>query len=305
MNISDKIIRYLEQAREQESESILKMASGKEHAGRKSASYKQILSDKMKHKISSLHSSRDNIHQAISLLQTANNSMSEVANMINRLKEINISAASDLVSDSDRKFLLIEYQAIFDEIERISVTTEFQGIPLLNGESIKAPEKLVFRVSAPFLEDDEVDITENDINTVEFVDFNEVDTKPESLGLRSAQDLLEDVDDLEGIEIEDTIDLLVAENDDLYPTVFDEALHSLSTQRSMFSALESRLHYAIDFVDVYQENLEAASSTISETDYVRESANLLQATIRENSNIALLAQANASSKNTLQLIRNI
>ena len=231
--------------------------------------------------------------------------MSEVANMINRLKEINISAASDLVSDNDRKFLLIEYQAIFDEINRISITTEYQGIPSLNGESIKTPEKLVFRIGSPFLDDGDIDITENDINTVEFVDFSEVDTKPESLGLRSAQELLEDVDELEGIEIEDTIDLLLAENDELHPTVYDEALHNLSTQRSMFSALESRLHYAIDFVDVYQENLEAAHTTLAETDYVRESAKLIQANIRANSNIALLAQANTSSQSILQLVKNI
>ena len=145
----------------------------------------RAISEKMEFKIRSLTASKRNINDAMSLLQTAEASMSEINNMITRMKEINIAAASTTVSDQERRYLFIEYEALHDEINRITATTEFNGIPVLNGSAEHAPSSLVFRVGDPhFPTDDSLGDPDKDINSIEFDAFNEVDTSTYSLGLK-------------------------------------------------------------------------------------------------------------------------
>ena len=203
----------------------------------------------------------------------------------------------------ERRFLFIEFDALYDEINRIALTTEFNGIPLLNGESDLTPEQLIFRVGDPFISDSGFDDT--DINTIQFEGLRDITATTEALGLRSVRDLLDDSDDEEGIELEDAEEMLLPEDEDLFPTVYDEAVTKLSAHRAVFGALQTRLHKTLDFIDVYEENIAAAKSVIADTDYAKEVSNFVQAKINTSATTALLAQANINSNQTFQLLSSL
>jgi len=310
-NISDKTLsqrlnRFLSKAKKEESNSLSKLASGSVFIPEDPKPAERAIAEKMEFRVRALSASKRNINDALSLLQTAEASMSEINNMITRMKEINIAAASTTVSDQERRYLFIEYEALHDEINRISLTTEFNGIPLLNGTSDSAPETLLFRVGDPSLIDDSaVADSDEDINTVRLENFDSVDTTTVALGINSAAEILSDSSEEEGIELEDVEEMMLPEDEDIYATVYDQAISNLSTQRAIFGGLQSRLHRSLDYIDVYQENIAAAKSKISDTDYATEVTNMLQAKIQASAASSLLAQSNLMGNRTLQLLNGI
>lgn len=309
-NISDKTLsmrlnRQLSKMKAKQANSLSKLATGSRFTAEEPRPAERALAEKMEYRIRSLTASKRNINDAVSLLQTAESSMTEVNNMITRMKEINIAAASTTVSDQERRYLFIEYEALHDEINRISETTEFNGIPLLNGDSSNAPDSLIFRVDDPFHSESASSDEDSDINAIRFRDFKDVNTSTAALGINSAKDFLEDSTEDLGIELEDAEEMLLPEDDETYSTVYDEALGKLSDQRAIFGALQSRLNRSMDFIDVYQENIAAAKSKIADTDYASEVTNMLESKISLNATTALLAQSNIQSNQTIQLLQSV
>ena len=148
-NVSNKntlmrINRYYDMARQQEENSLIRMSSGDKFSGRDKRVAERYLSDRLSSKLKSLSNIKQSINNAVSLLQTADSGMQEVGHIVNRMKEIALSGASTTVDDRDRRYLFVEYEALLDEMNRIAETTEFNGIPILNGDSEKTPEQLVF-----------------------------------------------------------------------------------------------------------------------------------------------------------------
>ena len=304
-NVNDKTItsrlnRFLAKARNKEAASLAKLASGQRFIPGDAKPAERAIAETMEFRIRSLSAAKKNISDASSLLETAESAMGSINNIVTRMKEINIAAASTTVSDQERRYLFVEYEALFDEINRIALTTEYNGIPVLNGDSDKVPEELVFRVDDPFFGDDDLDL-----NTIKLEDLKSVVATTEGLGLKSARDLLEDSAEGNGIPLGEIEELLLPEESDRFATAYDQATTILSTHRATFGALQSRLEKAKEFNDVYQENIEAAKSKIADTDYAQEVANLLQAKIQSNAATSLLAQSNITAKQTMQLFNSI
>ena len=201
--------------------------------------------------------------------------------------------------------MFIEYQALFDEIDRIAVNTEFNGIPILNGLAENAPEQLVFRVGDPLITDQDFGGDSDDINTIIFNRVDAIVATAEELGIRNARDILADTNENEGVEIEDAQDLMVAEDDDIYASTYDQALERLAGQRSVFGALQARMNRAVDFVDVYQENLASAKSNIADTDFAEQSTRLVRSQILTQAGTSLMAQNNFNMKLALNLLNSI
>ena len=72
-------------------------------------------------------------NDGISLIQTAEGGMNEIHNILIRMRELGVQAASDTIGPKERVYLDIEYQALKDEIDRIAYATEFNGTQLLDG----------------------------------------------------------------------------------------------------------------------------------------------------------------------------
>src|SRR5690606_9874093 len=144
----------------------------------------RALAEGLEFRLRSLAASKRNINDAVSLLQTAESSMSEIGNMMVRMKEINVAASNTTLTDSERRYLFIEYEALYDEINRIAHTTEFNGLPILNGAAENAPESLIFHIGDQFFGDDD-----DDLNALVFENFDAITATTEGLGLKSARDL--------------------------------------------------------------------------------------------------------------------
>ena len=95
--------------------------------------------------------------------------MAQINDHIVRMKELNIEAATSTLSDKERNFLFIEYDALRKDIQRIVETTDFNNIKPLNGEANEQiGDDLIFRIGDPYIVDGE------DINMVSFEDFKDV-----------------------------------------------------------------------------------------------------------------------------------
>jgi flagellin len=308
-NIKDRglqaqLRRHLNRSQREHTDALEKLSSGTVFTKNDPRPADRALAEGLEFKLRSLASSKRNINTAVNLLQTAESSLSEITNMILRMKEINVAAASTTVSDKERKFLFIEYEALHDEINRIALTTEFNGIPLLNGQSPDAPEQLIFRVGDPNVPNDENVAAGQDVNVITFDGLKSVVATTLGLGLNSAAELLLDAEEGEGLDISDVEDLMIPEDDDLYETVYDQALSTISTQRSVFNAIQARLQRATDFVDVYQENIAAAKSNISDTDFAKEISRMVESRILMQAGTSLIAQGNINANLVLNLLNS-
>ncbi len=307
-NIKDRglqttLERHLDKAQKDNADSLEKLSSGTVFTRTDTRPAERALAEGLEYKLRGISSSKKNINMAVNLLQTAESSLSELSNMILRMKEINIAAASTTVSDKERRFLFIEYEALHNEINRIAETTEFNGIPLLNGNSEKAPESLVFRIGDPASSDGENSRDGSDLNTIEFNGLKSVVATTLGLGLRSARDLLSGSNEEEGIALQDVEELLEADDPDNFSTIYDQALNTISTQRAVFGGLQARMNRATDFLDVYQENLTAAKSTISDVDYAQEIGRMVESRIRMQAGASVMAQGNITAQLALGLLK--
>lgn len=294
-----RLQRNLRNQRDQEADALSKLSSGTKFTPEDPRPSERALSEKMEFRLRALAASRKNVNDAVSLVQTAEGALSEISNAIVRMKEINISAASSTISDQERRFLFIEFQALHDELNRIAEVTEFNGIPLLNAGSPNSPEELIFRLDDPFYAEG----SDDDLNTLIFTEFQNIDTTTEGLGIASAKDLLADSDESEGISIEEAEDLMIP-SDDAYATTYDESIDVLSTQRAVFGSLQERFQRILDFNEVYQENISAAKSKIADTDYAETTADLIKSRISMEATTALMTQLNFPSNSALSLIKS-
>jgi flagellin len=91
------------------------------------------ISERMTGQIRGLNQATRNANDAISLAQTAEGALGEVTNILQRLRELSIQSANATNSASDRAALQSEVNQLKQEIDRISSTTEFNGLKLLDG----------------------------------------------------------------------------------------------------------------------------------------------------------------------------
>ncbi len=299
--ITSKLNRSLEKAQRKTADSYEKLSSGSAFSSQDPRPAERALAEKLEFRLRGITASKRNINDAVSLLQTAESGLEEISNITTRMKEINVAGSTTTLSDQERRYLFIEYQALYNELDRIAKTTEFNGIPILNGDDDRSPEELVLRIDQPFLGGD---AEEDDINVIRFEGFKEVISTPEALGLQSVADLLAESDDNNGLALDDVIELLEPEDTDIYATAYDQALNTISTQRAVYGSLQTRLNTAIDYMDVYSENIQAAKSKISDTDYAKELTKLTENKILMAATTSLFSQTNSTSSMALNLIQS-
>ena len=91
------------------------------------------ISTRMESQVRGLQMAVKNAYDAISVTETAEGAMEEVTNILQRMRELSVQAASDSNSAEDRGFLNDEIKQLSAEIDRISQTTQFNGMNVLDG----------------------------------------------------------------------------------------------------------------------------------------------------------------------------
>ncbi|HHM23567.1 MAG TPA: hypothetical protein ENJ23_00830, partial [Bacteroidetes bacterium] len=85
------------------------------------------ISQRMRAQIAGLQMASRNASQAANLVQTAEGAMNEIHNMLTRMRELAVQAASDSVTDTDRAYLDSEFDALRNEIDRIAESTKYNN----------------------------------------------------------------------------------------------------------------------------------------------------------------------------------
>ena len=91
------------------------------------------ISSRMTSQVRGLNMAIRNANDTISVVQTAEGAMTEVSDILQRMRELAVQASSDQNSAEDRAFLQAEVTQLSDEIDRIAETTQFNNMNLLDG----------------------------------------------------------------------------------------------------------------------------------------------------------------------------
>jgi len=227
------------------------------------------ISEKLRAQVRGLAQAQRNANDGISFLQTAEGALSEVGNMLIRMRELSIQAANGTLGDAERISINDEFVALRAEIDRIAAATEFNGTSLLNG-SVSAG--VTFQVGID-------NIAANDRITVSLADM-----KATAIGLTGAM-TLSTVTGAQGAM-----------------AILDAAVQTVASQRGSIGVGQNRLEVTINNLAAMHENLSAANSRIRDADIASESANFSRNQILMQAGVSVLAQANSLPSMVLSLI---
>ncbi len=226
------------------------------------------VSERLRSQVRSLGQAQRNANDTISLVQVGEGALNEVSNMLTRLRELTIQSANGTTSDLDRNTLQEEFNAMVSEINRVALSTEFNGVKLLDGSSSVAS----FQVG---------------IHSTPGVDTLSISLSPAlstSLALS-------------------TLDIGSGGDTSLALAQIDSAINSVASLRGRFGAVQNRMQSTIANIRIARESLTAAESRIRDVDVALETARLTQNTIIQQVAIAILAQANAQPQVALALLQ--
>ncbi|MCX4193853.1 flagellin [Methylophaga sp. OBS1] len=219
--------------------------------------------------IRGINQSVRNAGDGISLGQTAEGALGEIANNLQRIREIAVQASNDTVGDASG--LQLEVNQLTQEISRIVATTNFNGVDLLSGGGTVG-----FQVGASGAANNRISITLDDLSSINAFAANltatgTIDVSTTAAASAALGNLSSDIDDV------------------------NEA-------RATYGAIQNRFEAVISNLQNYAENLTAARSRIEDADFAAETANLTRAQILQQAGVSILAQANTLPQAALSLL---
>src|SRR5689334_12053707 len=227
------------------------------------------ISENLKAQIRGMRQAKRNAMDGISLIQVSEGGLNEIGNILVRLRELAIQAASDTIGDTERSFADREYQSLKQEIDRIANVTQFNGTPLLNGKSG------IF----------EIQVGTHNNPILDRVVYN---------GERSDASL--DALKLGGESV------ATKQGSQLSLAVVDDALIRVNSIRADLGAMQNRLQSTINNLAITDENLSAANSRIRDADMAEEVSEMTKNNILMQSGISVLAQANNTNTHAWKLL---
>ena len=267
MTVPFETARHLHKAQDQVERSLAALGSGSRvvRAGDDAAGF--AISESLRGQLAGTHQGKFNAESAISMVQTAEGGLAEQNNILVRLRELAVYAASDTVGEEERKFLNIEFRGLVEEFDRIAKTTKFGTKSLLTGTG----ERFRFQVGPHQGEENAINFVLEADATASAVGVDGLDVESQSAALDSLRSI-------------------------------DDAIVRVSGTRAGFGAMQSRLQYAVSTQTVHAENLDQARGHIVDVDVATETAKLAQAQVQQQASISILAQANQMNARALHLL---
>ncbi|MCQ2749848.1 MAG: flagellin [Clostridia bacterium] len=233
------------------------------------------ISEKMKAQIRGLNQASKNAQNGISLLNVAEGAMGEQENILHRIRELAVQAATDTNADTDREALQAEVNQLLEEINRIGGTTEFNGMPLLDGSKMN---KLDGDDNALYIH---VGANANQAIAIEIGEMNSA-----AMGIAS-------------------IDITSREGANAAIDAIDGAIKIASRERSKLGAYTNRLEFTISNLETQAENMTAAESRISDADMAQAVMEMAKSSIMSQVAQAMLAQSMKNESLVLKLLEGL
>jgi flagellin len=238
------------------------------------------IAERMTAQVRGMSTSIRNANDGISMAQTAEGALGKVSDSLQRMRELSVQAANATNSDSDKNSLDKEFGELAKEIQRVLGGTSFNGLHMLGADA----KAFQFQVGANTSSNDAIDITTTNLTTDATV--TAVAGTDNTGAGRAVIDSTATAASIKTVI--DNIDL---------------AISTVSDQRAVMGASQSRFDSVIANLQSSVENQTAARSRIMDTDFAAETANLSRSQILQQAGNAMVAQANQLPQQVLTLLR--
>ena len=226
------------------------------------------ISTSMTSQINGMNQGIQNANDGISLAQTAQGSLTEVTNMLQRVRTLAVQSNSGTYQASDRTNMQAEVSSLTTQIGSILSNTTFNGNALF---STTSGTNVTFSIQAGANTSDAVTLTSTGIDGTK-INSSALDVSTTSKAATTIANV-------------------------------DAALTQVSTTNSTLGAGQNQLTSAVNNLTSDVTNLSAAKSQIMDTNYSAETTQLAKAQILSQASTAMLAQANQSQQNVLSLLK--
>lgn len=245
-----------------------RLSTGKRINAGKDDAVGLAMSTRMDAKVRGLNQAIRNANHGISMMQIMEGALGEVANILVQIRELGIQAANGTLSDVDRSAIDAVSTAYVAQINDITSRTDFNGQRLLSG-SFSFPDGVRIHT---------------DVGEFDFLEIDMDEVSPTSLS----------IDDLQYFN-EGAATATLAN--------ISNAIDSVSYQRAKMGAFQNRLEATVNNLTSNVTNLTEAKSRILDADFAEESTKLASAQILSQASTAMLAQANQSQQDVMNLLR--
>ena len=227
--------------------------------------------ENMTAQIKGLNAAVRNANDAISMLQTADGALNEVADMLQRMRELGTLAQNDTYSTAQRVAMNDEFSQLQSEIDRIADNTQWNGMNLLDGTGGNwgGGSLFTFQVGA---------------NAGQTISVAIAGMGIASLGISAV-----------------SIGTVTDARDAV--TALDDAISVLNTRRSVLGSVINRLTHAVDNLTNVSQNATESRSRVTDTDYATATSELARTQIVQQAATAILAQANQQPQMVLSLLK--
>ena len=239
------------------------------------------VSEKMRTQIRGLRQAERNTQDGISFIQTTEGYLQESQDILQRIRELAVQSANGIYTDDDRMLIQVEVSQLVDEVNRIASQAQFNTLNMLTGRFADpnaggAPAaSMWFHMGANMDERRRVYI-----GTMTAA----------ALGLQNTADGT-------------TLSISSIDKANSAIGLVDEALMKVSKQRSNLGAYQNRLELTAQGLMIGYENTMASESRIRDTDMAEASVKFAKDQILSQTNLAMLAQANAMTQGVLRLVQ--
>jgi len=224
------------------------------------------VSERLRSQVRGMSVADRNANDGFNIVQAAEGAMSEVADILQRMREIAVQSATDGITTTEQGYLDKEFQSLLGEIDRLSKATKYNGQNLIDGSysgkkiQVGADSGTAFRIDV----------------SVKAVTKTALSVQGQTVSALSKADA--------------AIGKL------------DTAINYLNNERAAMGALMSNLQTASSHVNVMKENLAASESRIRDTDIASETSSFARSQVLMQAGVSMLAQANSQPQLALRLL---
>ena len=239
------------------------------------------VSEKMRSQIRGLNQASTNAQNGISFIQTTEGYLQETTDILGRIRELSIQSANGIYSDEDRMYIQVEVSQLVAEVDRIASHAQFNGMNMLTGRFARATGENTVTASMWL-----------------HIGANMDQRMQVFIGTMTAMAV-----GVRDIGSEQIMTIATPEEANRSIGIIDEGLKKINKQRADLGGYQNRLEQTVKGLDVAAENLQAAESTIRDTDMAKQMVDFTKNRILAQAGTAMLAQANVTTQNVLTLLQ--
>jgi flagellin len=239
------------------------------------------ISTRLTSQINGLNQAVRNANDGISLLQTAEGATDAITNMLQRMRELSVQSMNGTYSSNDRTSMNTEFTQLYNEIQRVANTTQWNGFNVLDG-SLGGSGTVTFKVGSQQASATIISATLKSFDPAAAT----ASTVSGMSGLKSG-----------------SIETVAGASAML--TAIITAISGVNGVRSTIGAKVNRLQFTVDNLTNISTNLSASRSQIQDVDYSMATSNLAKSQVIMQAATAMLAQANQQPSTVMTLINKL